>query len=117
MDPFTEKQLIDNLSLISGTLMGIKAELADLNVAVREMNEIALDSNFSEDNNVDEEDEGEGKLKSQEEPIDHEEKIDIGEADEGFVVSEEDTIVGADNPKLVPEDADEEKEENAGDSF
>lgn len=117
MDPFTEKQLIDNLKLISGTLMGIKAELADLNVAIREMNEIAFDSKLS-GSSGEEDDEEVVEEKSQKENSESdEEKTDLGEADEGFVVSDEDTVVDSGSSRLVSDDADEEKEENAGDSF
>jgi hypothetical protein len=113
MDPFTEKQLIDNLKLISGTLMGIKAELADLNVAVREANEIALDNGFSND---DEDEEGseasEDSLGDEETKENQTTKLE--DADEGFAVAEDDTIVDSDN-KLVPDE--EDSEENLGTSF
>lgn len=37
MDPFTEKDLIENLKRIASSLEGIHTELADLNVAIREI--------------------------------------------------------------------------------
>jgi len=53
MDAFTERQLLDTLKLISGSLIGIKAELADLNIAVRELgeniSESISDSTLTED--------------------------------------------------------------------
>lgn len=37
MDPFVERDLIENLKKIAASLEGIKTELSDLNIAVREM--------------------------------------------------------------------------------
>jgi len=36
MDPFAEKELIENLKLISQTLIGIKEELSEISTAIRE---------------------------------------------------------------------------------
>lgn len=111
MDPFTEKQLIENLQLISGTLMGIKAEIADLNVAIREMNEIEFDEKLSESEDDDDLEDSEDNTKKSKECLDEDkEKTDLEEADEGFVVAEEDTVA------LGFKD-DSESEENSGDSF
>jgi hypothetical protein len=56
MDAFTERQILDTLKLISGSLIGIKAELADLNIAVRELGE-----NLASENSRDDEDNENGE--------------------------------------------------------
>ena len=67
MDPFAEKDLIENLKVIASNLEGIKIELADLNVGLREFTASQLEEDglvepiveFTEELDDDEDDEEE----------------------------------------------------------
>jgi len=57
MNEFTEKELIDILKSISGTLIDIKTELSELTVAVREAGEYEEESEEDSDEESEEDSE------------------------------------------------------------
>lgn len=77
MDPFAEKDLIDMLKSIALSLREIRAELADLNVAVRELA-------VEETEDIGDED-GEEEIEEVEEGIEFEEPEEDKESDSGIL--------------------------------
>lgn len=100
MDPFTEKEMIDLMKKIAGSLDGIEEQLINLNVAIREANYIEEeDENLNEEsgklrNKIGDEFSEEDEKKDLVVEIDDDDE-DLGDSDEqvvGFSVSEEDAV-------------------------
>lgn len=51
MDPFTEKEIVDNLKSIASSLRDMKKEMADMNLAIREAaaNALAEEEDYDEE--------------------------------------------------------------------